>query len=62
MSSYKGLYTQSVAGQIFSVQVVAPGGHSIPLSSDEYIARGVLPPIEELPDIAQYHATNNKQG
>lgn len=62
MSSYKGLYTQSVSGRIFNVQVAVPGGHSIALSPEMYVERGILPPIDQLPDIAQYHAAKNKPG
>jgi hypothetical protein len=58
MSSYKGLYTQSVGGQLFNVQVEAPGGHSIPLSPEVYVERGILPPIDQLPDIEKYRALN----
>lgn len=60
MSSYKGLYTQSAGHQIFNVQVEDPGGNSIGLTPDIYVARGILPPIEQLPDIKEYHASKNK--
>lgn len=54
-SSYKGLYVQRLSdGTIHSVQVVDPGGNSIPLDPQTYIDRDVRPPIDELPDLEGY--------
>lgn len=54
-SSYKGLYVQRLSGGIIhSVQVVDPGGNSIPLDPQTYIDREVQPPIDELPDLDDY--------
>lgn len=55
VSSYKGLYVQRLNdGTIDSVQVVDPGGNSIPLDPQTYVNRQVEPPIEELPDLESY--------
>lgn len=57
MSSYTGLYVQRLSdGTIHSVQVADPFGNSIPLDPDVYIEREVKPPIEQLPDAADYAA------
>lgn len=54
-SSYTGLYVQRLNdGAIHNVQVVDAGGHSIPLNPNEYIARGVQPPIDQLSDLEDY--------
>ncbi len=54
-SSYKGLYVQRLSdGTIHSVQVVDPGGNSIPLDPQTYIDREVEPTIEKLPDLENY--------
>ncbi|ACX96486.1 hypothetical protein [Halothiobacillus neapolitanus] len=55
MSSYTGLYTQQLSnGTIYSVQVVDPGGNSLPLEPAVYVARQIKPLIDELPDVANY--------
>lgn len=55
VSSYEGLYViRSESGNIDSVQVRDHGGNSLPLTPDDYVARGIKPPIEQLPDFGQY--------
>ncbi len=59
MSSYTGLYVQRYEnGTIHSVQVADPFGNSLPLDPQEYIDRGVKPPIDLLPDQADYQRKN----
>jgi hypothetical protein len=61
-STYQGLYVQRYDnGQIHNVQVTSPGGASIPLDPDDYVARGIEPPMEELPDAAEYFKQRQKQ-
>lgn len=58
MSSYTGLYVQRLSnGEIFSVQVADTGGNSLPLNPDDYVNRGIRPPIGELPDSGKYHSS-----
>lgn len=55
MSSYTGLYVQRLStGQIHGVQVRDTAGTDVPLDPTEYRARGIQPPIEELPDLEEY--------
>jgi hypothetical protein len=62
MTSYTGLYVQRQAdGTIDSVQVSDPFGNSIPLAAETYIARGVKPSIEQLPDAKDYCPTTSEQ-
>ena len=50
-SNYKGLYVQRLSnGTIFSVQVEDPHKHQISLEPDDYKARQIKPPIDQLPD------------
>lgn len=49
-TSYTGIYIQKTSdGLIHSAQVIAPGGHSLPLDPQVYIERNVQPPIDCLP-------------
>lgn len=57
MTSYKGLYVQRLEdGTIFGVQVADSSGNSISLLPQTYIEREVCPPIESLPDQANYQS------
>jgi hypothetical protein len=59
-SSYRGVYVQRHSnGQIYNVQVVAPGGSSYPVSFFDYQAREIEPPIDMLPDAEEYFAKLN---
>jgi hypothetical protein len=54
-SSYTGLYVQRLEdGRIFNVQVVDTAGNGNAIEPDVYKQRGCKPPIEELPDLADY--------
>ena len=55
-ASYRGMYRLGASGKPSYVQVTSPGGHSIPLSIEEYESRGVLPNWHELPTERQYKA------
>lgn len=57
MSSYTGLYVQRLNGVIHSVQVKDSAGHSLSLKPQDYIDREIKPPINSLPDIAEYFTT-----
>lgn len=51
MSDYIGLYvTRLENGEIYGVQVETDGGFSTSLLPEDYIQRGIKPPIDELPD------------
>jgi hypothetical protein len=51
MSSYTGKCVVRLStGAIFDVQVVDTSGIGITLSPEEYVARGITPPLKELPD------------
>ena len=55
MSSYTGLYVQRLStGQIHSVQVRDTAGMDMALDPSVYQQRGILSPIEELPDMEEY--------
>jgi hypothetical protein len=55
MSSYKGIFVQRTAsGDIHSVQVEDPFGNSLSLDPRDYLARGVQPPMDQLPDADDY--------
>ncbi|MBI5918014.1 MAG: hypothetical protein HY849_01390 [Nitrosomonadales bacterium] len=57
MSSYTGLYVQRYEdGTIHGVQVADPFGNSLSLDPQDYIDREVKPPIELLPDQANYQS------
>jgi hypothetical protein len=50
MSTYTGLYVQRLSdGTIFNVQVRDPRGNETGLIPQDYEARGILPPIDQLP-------------
>jgi len=53
-SEYKGLFTIWLHGKVTDVQVVVPGGHSIPLPIEQYIEREVQPPWQTLPTKDEY--------
>lgn len=54
-SSYTGLYVQRLKdGTIVNVQVVDTAGGNYALDPHIYIQRGCKPPIDELPDLADY--------
>ena len=54
---YRGVYVQRLNnGQIYSVQVVAPGLILMTLPPREYAARGIQPPMDKLPDAEEYFA------
>lgn len=55
-TSYRGMYRLGASGKPSYIQVTSPGGHSIPLSIEEYESRGVLPNWQELPTESQYKA------
>ncbi len=55
-TSYRGIYRLGVSGKSSHVQVSSPGGHSIPLSIEDYESRGVLPGWHELPTERKYKA------
>ena len=55
MSSYEGLYVQRLTdGTVHSVQVKDSAGNQLPLDPQEYIRRGIGPPLETLPDMQNY--------
>ena len=56
--SYRGLYVQRLKnGRIFSVHVALPGSRrGIAFSPEDYEARGIQPPLKELPAEAEYFA------
>jgi len=50
MSTYTGLYVQRLSdGTIFNVQVRDPSDHESGLTPEDYEAKGILPPIDQLP-------------
>ncbi len=50
LSSYTGLYVQRLNdGTVYSVQVTDPYGNELPLNPQDYIDRGIQPPIDQLP-------------
>ena len=52
-----GLYVQRLnSGAIHSVQVVDSANNSRPMDPHTYTARGIQPPIEQLPDMEHYDA------
>lgn len=53
-TSYRGLFLIGPSELPTDVQVVDPGGNSIPLSISEYVSRGVLPKWCSLPTDKQY--------
>ena len=54
-TSYTGLYVQKLAsGEIVSVQVRDAEGIDLPLSPEDYRARGILPEIDHLPELATH--------
>lgn len=53
-TSYRGMYRLGGSGKPSHVQVTSPGGHSIPLSIEEYESRAVLPDWREQPTEKQY--------
>ncbi|EIX4876356.1 TPA: hypothetical protein I7725_20745 [Vibrio vulnificus] len=54
-TSYSGLFAiLDPQGEVESVQVTSPGGHSIPLPLGIYIERDVQPSFEELPTQKEY--------
>lgn len=53
-SSYTGLYLIMTRGEVTDVQVVDPGGNSMPLPLDEYIRRDVQPNYRDLPTQDEY--------
>jgi hypothetical protein len=58
----RGLYVQRYSnGQIHGVQVVDTAGNENSLDPSIYRARGISPPLEELPDIDDYFLHQNKQ-
>ena len=62
MSSYTGLYVQRLSnGILHNVQVFDPFGNSIPLDPETYVARGIKPLIEQLPDEKTYFNATQKQ-
>jgi hypothetical protein len=51
MSDYIGIYVDRlINGSIIQVIVKTTDGHFSSLPSEEYIERGVHPPIEQLPE------------
>lgn len=57
MSSYTGLYVQRLTtGHVHGVQVDDGAGIENSLNPDVYTARGIQPPIDQLPDIDIYFA------
>ena len=58
-TSYKGLFAQKLPdGSVVAVQVEDPNGNSLSLDPDTYTKRGVLPPIDQLPDQNEYQGGN----
>ncbi len=50
-SSYKGVCVHFLSdGTIDHVSVEDISGNRLPLDLDDYIYRGILPPVEDLPD------------
>jgi hypothetical protein len=59
-TNYTGLYIQKLtSGEIVSVQVRDTAGIDLPLSPEDYRARGIQPEIERLPDLATYRDTES---
>lgn len=55
MSTTKGLYVQRLDnGEIHGVQVKDSAGNDRSVTPDVYVARGYEPPLESLPNIADY--------
>ncbi len=54
-SFYQGIYVQRHPnGEIHSVQVVSPGGHSVAITPELYLTKEVEPPMDSLPGAEQY--------
>jgi hypothetical protein len=54
-SFYQGIYVQRFGnGEIHNVQVISPGGHSMSITPEMYLSKGVEPPMDSLPDAEQY--------
>jgi hypothetical protein len=54
-SFYQGIYVQRHPnGEIHSVQVVSPGGHSMAITPELYLTKEVEPPMDSLPGAEQY--------
>jgi hypothetical protein len=52
---YQGIYVQrNCNGEIGSVQVISPGGHSMAITPEMYLSKEVEPPIDSLPDAKEY--------
>lgn len=50
MSDYKGIAVQRLSnGEIYSVVVITPPNHKSTMEPDEYVRRGIKPPIDTLP-------------
>lgn len=50
MTNYTGLYVQRLTdGTIYNVQVRDSNGHEFGLSPQEYEARNISPPVNQLP-------------
>jgi len=54
-SLYRGIYVQRYRnGEVHNVQVVSPGGHSMAITPEMYLAKEIEPPMDSLPDAEQY--------
>jgi hypothetical protein len=53
---YRGIYQLGSSGMPSHIQVVALGGHSLPLTIKEYESSGVLPDWRDLPTKKQRNA------
>jgi hypothetical protein len=62
-STYRGLYVQRLRnGRIYNVQVeMADSPRGITFSPEDYQARGIEPPLKELPNEAEYFAGQAQQ-
>jgi hypothetical protein len=51
MSDYTGIYIQRLSdGSIFAVTVKDPYGNITSINMNEYLERGIMPHIKDLPD------------
>ena len=60
MTLYKGICVFRLSsGAIFNVKVEDTAGNQLTISPDEYLRRGINPPIDQLPDCSDAQAENS---
>jgi hypothetical protein len=60
MTSYKGMCVFRLgSGAIFNAKVEDAAGNQLTISPDDYLRRGVNPPIDQLPDCGDARPENS---